>query len=118
MLFVRIKEIISVLRRIAIIGLVIEAIAFSPQVQASGSVNGTISNVAGDYSNGMLIRLSGTFANPDNCARTDWYILPDNHPHAQLIQAIFLSSQASNRSVGVQIDGCVENFPKIVSAWN
>jgi hypothetical protein len=117
-MFIKTKESVLVWRRIANIGLVVAAIAFSHPVQASGSVNGTISNVAGDYSNGMLIRLSGTFANPDNCARTDWYILPDNHPHSQLIQAIFLSSQAGNRSVGVQIDGCVDNFPKIVSAWN
>ncbi|WP_334184862.1 hypothetical protein [Novosphingobium sp.] len=90
----------------------------SSSTLAAGSATGTISSVAGDYNSGMLVKLSGPFANPDNCARTDWYILPDNHPHAQLLQAILLSAQAGNRLIGVQLDGCVDNFPRIIAAWN
>jgi hypothetical protein len=87
-------------------------------VEASGSTTSTISSVAGDYNSGMLVKLAGVFSNPDNCGRTDWYILPDNHPHSQLLQAILLSAQASNRSVGFQLDGCLDNFPRIIAAWN
>lgn len=63
---------------------------------------------------GVVINLVEAMSNPDNCPRTDWYILPDDASHAALVQSMLITAQASDRKVELWLSGCYLDFPKIV----
>lgn len=67
---------------------------------------------------GILVKLSEPMSDPDSCGRTDWYIMPDASPHAQFVQAMLLSAQASNRQLLLTLDGCLQGLPQIFAAEN
>lgn len=63
---------------------------------------------------GVLVNFVETMPNPNNCPRADWYILPDDASHAELVQSMMLTAQASDRKVELWVSGCYLDFPKIV----
>lgn len=67
---------------------------------------------------GILVKLAEPMSDPDSCGRTDWYIMPDDSPHAQFVQAMLLSAQAANRPVLLTLDGCLQGLPQIFAAEN
>ena len=95
------------------------AILFSQNCEARGTTAGTVKTLQhwGGHS-GILVKLDATMTDPDACGRTDWYIMPDSSPHAQFVQALLLSAQASSRSVYITLDGCLQGLPQIFAIEN
>ena len=92
---------------------------FAPDCEARGTIAATVKTLQHwSGHSGILVKLNGTMTDPDACGRTDWYTMPDASPHAQFVQAMLLSAQATNRSVFITLDGCLEGLPQIFAIEN
>lgn len=67
---------------------------------------------------GVLVKLDQQMVDPESCGRSDWYIMPDSSPRAQLVQSILLQAQSMRRRVYVTINGCLDGMPKIIAINN
>jgi hypothetical protein len=86
-----------------------------PVAQSSGLMQARIARIT-SYSGhtGLLVVLSSPHQNPDGCSGSSYYIYPDNAPRAAIVQSMLLSAQMSEKQVDLVVDGCFENYPKIV----
>ena len=64
---------------------------------------------------GVLVGLE-TMSDPDNCGRSDWYVVPDAHEHYKEIYALLLAANVSGQKVLVWVRGCENGFPKVANA--
>jgi hypothetical protein len=82
---------------------------------AEGYANGRV-NLIQSYlgHNGLLVQIGTGQINPDQCPGAAWYIYPDDSPRAQFVQSALLTAQNSGKGVLITIQGCYENYPRIV----
>jgi hypothetical protein len=101
--------------KLAGIAMLASALLLSPAAQASGEVHARISKILSyNGHTGLLITMSSPHQNFDGCYSSAYYIFPDNASRASIVQAMLVSAQMSGKTVEVVVDGCYENFPKIV----
>lgn len=63
----------------------------------------------------MRIQTDFTFANPDNCAVPDGYIVDPADPGNVLFSSMLLNAYMSHSKVSLVIDGCTQSRPRIIS---
>lgn len=61
---------------------------------------------------GVVIK-HDNLADPDNCGRSDYFILPNSHASSDKIYSLLLSAQIANKSVSMTVSGCHEGLPAI-----
>jgi hypothetical protein len=94
---------------------ILPLIMFASSAHAGGWISGEVDQVQSFTGHtGLLIRLKSAPQNPDNCPSSSFYIYPDNAPRATLVQSMLLSAQASGKRVEIFVDGCYENYPRII----
>lgn len=83
--------------------------------QAGGLMTGRVTTLH-TYSghSGLLIGLTA-MGNPDACARSGWYILPEGTPMVEFNKAALLTAQATGTEVSLWVDGCLETYPRVVN---
>jgi len=62
---------------------------------------------------GVLV-VHESMVNPENCSRSDQYILRENHPFFKEIYSMLLSSHIASQPVRFGLKGCFQGFPSIV----
>lgn len=82
---------------------------------AEGHASGRV-NLMQSYlgHNGLLVQIGTGQINPDQCPGAAWYIYPDDSPRAQFVQSALLAAQHSGKGVLITIQGCYENYPRVV----
>jgi hypothetical protein len=87
----------------------------SPTAFAGASIINKIDRIL-SYSGhtGILLVMKEPHRNPDGCVYSTYYIYPDSSPRAAFVQSMLLSAQASHATVEIAIDGCYENYPRVV----
>lgn len=87
---------------------------FSPIANADGHVAAGDVNVILLYEGhtGVLVKHSN-LADPDNCGRSDYFILPDSHSHFKEAYSLLLSAQMAGKKVGFTVSGCHQGIPAI-----
>lgn len=61
---------------------------------------------------GVLVKHTN-LADPDNCGRGDYFILPDSHSHFKEAYSLMLSAQMAGKKVGFTVSGCHQGIPAI-----
>jgi hypothetical protein len=61
---------------------------------------------------GLLVRHSAMI-DPDGCGRTDWFILPETHPHYKVSVGMIMAAHAAKQKVSIHVSGCVQGLPAI-----
>lgn len=86
----------------------------STATKADGQIpTGEIGNLYFHAGHSGLLIKHDHLADPDNCGRADWFILPNTHPHAEKIYSLLLSAQIANKKVSLFVSGCHEGIPAI-----
>jgi len=61
---------------------------------------------------GLLVKQS-SMVNPDACDRTDWYMLPKDHPYYKEMVALIMAAHLSGQPLLFGLEGCAQNMPVI-----
>ncbi|QKY11978.1 hypothetical protein [Janthinobacterium lividum] len=61
---------------------------------------------------GLLVKQT-SMVNPDICDRTDWYILPKDHPYYKEMVALIMAAHLSGQPLLFGLEGCAQNMPVI-----
>jgi len=97
------------------VAMLASALLFSPAARASGEVHAKISRILSyNGHTGLLVVLSSQHQNFDGCPSASYYIFPDNASRAAIVQSMLVSAQMAGKNVELVVDGCFENFPRIV----
>ena len=67
--------------------------------------------------NGVLI-IHENMINPEGCARSDQYVLRQEHPFFKELYSLLLSAHLSGQPVRLGLQGCYQNFPSIVHIYS
>lgn len=67
------------------------------------------------YFNGHvgLLVIQPTMINPDNCERSDFYMLQKDHPYYKEITALILGAHFSGQPLAFGLEGCAQGLPRI-----
>ena len=92
------------------------AVMWSLPALANSDITGRIYSVQSYPGHtGLLVSLAQPYSTSEGCAGGVWYIFPDDSPRASVVQAMFLSAQASRTAVSITISGCYQNYPRIAA---
>lgn len=61
---------------------------------------------------GLLVK-QPAMINPDACERTDWYILPKDHPYYKEMVALIMSAHLVGQPLVFGVEGCAQGIPTI-----
>lgn len=61
---------------------------------------------------GLLVN-QATMINPDACQRSDWYILPTDHPYYKEMVALVMSAHLVGQPLTFGVEGCAQGLPTI-----
>ncbi len=61
---------------------------------------------------GILIQHSN-LADPDECGRADYFILPDTYPYFEEAYSLLLAAQMADKKVSFTVSNCHEGIPAI-----
>lgn len=98
-----------------LLGLAATFSAATPAV-ANSDVTGRVYSIQSyPGHNGTLVSIAQPYSTSEGCLGTIWYIFPDDSIRAAAVQAMLLSALASRMPLTVTLQGCYQNYPKIVA---
>ena len=94
------------------VGLIVSLFGGSSAL-AGGTVDGRVVQFRFyEQHTGILVSLPNMI-DPDSCGRSDWLILPKDHPYYREVYALLLSSHLADKKVSIIIIGCHQGLPRI-----